>query len=212
MNRCVIVCAGDLAEGILQEYDSNDFYIAADGGYKYLLDAGIKPDLFIGDKDSLAVELQSVVDAFDRDKSIILPVEKDDTDSLAAAKEALKRGITEIHILGGTGGWRSDHTMANYQCLKYIKDHGGCGVLKDLHQDIYVLKDETMDIRGEYRKGMSLFSLGDRIEHVTLRGFYYSLEDGCLENGFPLGVSNHIVEAECSITVKGGCGLLFLER
>lgn len=212
MKRCLIVCSGELAPGILAEYTPEDFIIAADGGYRYLHDAGIIPDLFIGDMDSLEPSLRSCVETLGQDRIHILPVQKDDTDCLAAIRSALQRGMTEIHILGGTGGIRSDHTMANYQCLYYIRKMGGRGVLRDLAQDIYVLENESMVIHGEYRKGMSLFSFGDRIGNVTLQGFRYPLTNGVLDNSFPLGVSNDIVEETCRIDVQDGCALVFLER
>ena len=212
MKRCVIVCAGDLAPGILAEYTPEYFYIAADGGYRYLKEADRIPDLFIGDMDSLDPSLRSDVATLGEDRCHILPVQKDDTDCLAAIRVALQCGMTEIHILGGTGGTRSDHTMANYQCLYFIRKMGGRGVLRDLTRDIYVLENESMMIHGEYRKGMSLFSFGDRIGNVTLQGFRYPLTKGVLENCFPLGVSNDIVEETCRIDVQDGCALVFLER
>ena len=52
MGICYIVGAGECAE-INFKKEENDFVIAADGGYKYLLEAGIIPDAIIGDFDSL---------------------------------------------------------------------------------------------------------------------------------------------------------------
>lgn len=40
------------------------------------------------------------------------PVEKDDTDTLAAVKLGLERECTDFWIYGGTGGKRLDHTLA----------------------------------------------------------------------------------------------------
>lgn len=52
--RCVIVAAGsiDNTSAIKAYADSADFVIAADAGYVYCRDAGIEPDLFVGDYDS----------------------------------------------------------------------------------------------------------------------------------------------------------------
>ena len=53
-----------------------------------------------------------------------LPVEKDDTDTLAAVKLGLERGCTDFWIYGGTGGKRLDHTLANLQTLLYLRRRG----------------------------------------------------------------------------------------
>ena len=52
--RCVIVAAGSIDDtSAIKAYaDSADFVIAADAGYVYCRDAGIEPDLFVGDYDS----------------------------------------------------------------------------------------------------------------------------------------------------------------
>ena len=50
--------------------------------------------------------------------------------------------------------------------------------------------------------------MSGRAEHVTLTGLQYPLVDGTLESDFPLGVSNHFVAPEASVTV--GKGLLLV--
>lgn len=83
---------------------------------------GLTPDLLLGDFDSL----HTVPDfAYIRR----VPVEKDDTDMMLAIKEGLARGETEFHLYGGMGGRRTDHTIANLQCLLYLAAHGARGWL-----------------------------------------------------------------------------------
>ena len=53
-------------------------------------------------------------------------------------------------------------------------------------------KTETLTLTREVEWGIvSLFSMGDRAEHITLEGLQYPLTDGTIDCGFPLGVSNH---------------------
>ena len=52
MSICYIVGAGECKKLDFTKKDG-DIVIAADGGYKYLQRAGIKPDIVIGDFDSL---------------------------------------------------------------------------------------------------------------------------------------------------------------
>ena len=54
--------------------------------------------------------------------------------------------------------------------------------------------------------------MGADAENVTLRGFYYPLENGKLTSGFPLGVSNHFVGTEASVCVENGSLLLIWDR
>ena len=49
-----------------------------------------------------------------------------------------------------------------------------------------------------------MFCLGEKAKGVTIRGLKYELENGILESGFPLGVSNHFVGKESSIAVEDG--------
>ena len=68
-----------------------------------------------------------------------------------------------------------------------------------------MIENETLTLAREVDWGIvSLFSMGDRAEHITLEGLQYPLADGTLECGFPLGVSNHIVAPTARITVGRG--------
>ena len=53
-----------------------------------------------------------------------LPVEKDDTDTLAAIRAGLEQGCGLFSIYGGTGGKRLDHTLANLQSLLFLRRRG----------------------------------------------------------------------------------------
>ena len=93
------------------------FVIAADGGLSKLQALGIIPDLILGDFDSLGSRPAG-------DNVLTYPVEKDDTDTMLAIKEAIWRGYQTLYISGGIGG-RLDHTMANLQSLLFARK---CGV------------------------------------------------------------------------------------
>ena len=54
MARCVIIGAGELDAGFLSDFSwrEDDYIICADGGLYHAQQAGIRPDLLIGDQDS----------------------------------------------------------------------------------------------------------------------------------------------------------------
>lgn len=118
---CYIFGAGSFY-GLSQRPVPGDIIIAADGGWEPCRGEGLTPDLLLGDFDSL-----HTVPDFAHIRRV--PVEKDDTDMMLAIKEGLARGETEFHLYGGMGGRRTDHTIANLQCLLYLAAHGAQGWL-----------------------------------------------------------------------------------
>jgi thiamine pyrophosphokinase len=197
MNRiCCIVGAGPspavLAEGA--------FVIAADGGLEKLKDLGVTPDLILGDFDSLGEHPEA-------DNVITFPVEKDDTDTMLAIKEALRRGYQTLWISGGMGG-RLDHTVANLQSLLYAAVNEARAYLISDTQTATVLVSGEAVFSDKCQGKLSVFSLGDVAEGVTLRGLYYNAEDITLSNTFPLGVSNAFTDEAAIVSVKKGSLLL----
>lgn len=134
-----------------------------------------------------------------------LPVEKDDTDTLAALKAGLEQTCDTFYIYGGTGGKRLDHTLANLQSLLYLRRRGARGFLQDDNFIWTVLENEALTIPRTVEWGLfSAFCLGDRAEGVDEEGFQYPLRDAVLTPDVPLGVSNHILEPEARIAVRKG--------
>ncbi|MBO4216363.1 MAG: thiamine diphosphokinase [Clostridia bacterium] len=195
MKRCVIVCAGDVLPGDIPEKREGELWIAADGGCAALEEAGIVPDLFIGDLDSC-------VKAPEKAEAVILPAVKDDTDAAAAVKAGFDRGYTVFLIVGGLGGKRLSHTLANIQLLSYIKSRGGRGALVCGGTRVFAVSEgETAEIAPT--KGyFSLFPAGDSAV-VSVSGAKYPGDGITLSRVFPLGVSNE-TDGVASVTVKSG--------
>lgn len=55
MKKCVIIGAG-VFYNYIPSLKKGDFVIAADGGFKYCKECNLKPDLIIGDRDSLIID------------------------------------------------------------------------------------------------------------------------------------------------------------
>lgn len=197
MKRCFIYAAGTFY-GMRERPRAGDLQIAADAGLWLCREAGIRPDLVIGDFDSLDASLAPA-------DSIRLPVEKDDTDSMFAVREGLRRGCTEFYLYGATGGARLDHTLANLQALAFLRRRGARGWLYDRNFVYTVIENETLTLRREVEWGIvSLFSLSGTARGVTLRGLQYPLTDAEIRCDFPIGVSNHFAADTAEITVREG--------
>lgn len=197
MRRCFIFAAGSFY-GLRERPASGDLIIAADAGYQICLREGISPDLLLGDFDSMEPPA-------DFAHVRRLPVEKNDTDTLAALRAGLEEGGDTFYIYGGTGGKRLDHTLANLQSLLFLRRKGARGYLYDDDFVWTVIENEALTVKRTVEWGLfSAFCLGDRAEGVDEEGFQYPLRDAVLTPDFPLGVSNHILEPEARVTVRRG--------
>ena len=199
VDECYIIGAGSFY-GLQTLPKEEDLVIAADGGLRHCREAGIRPDLVLGDFDSLGEIPQGAA-------VMRLPVEKDDTDTLAAIREGLRRGYTQFCIYGGTGGRRPDHTLANLQSLLFLAKRGGRGWLYDEYAVCTVLRNGTLRLRGE--GDLSVFAMDGPARGVTLRGLKYELSEHTLTPDFPLGVSNSFCGKTAEITVRDGTLLIW---
>lgn len=203
--KCIVIGAGDLTVGALNVAEQ-DLVIAVDGGLSYCSALGVEPDLILGDFDSVSPDEAKAVEALEQqipDRIMRLPREKDDTDMLAALKEGLNRGYRDFRIYGGTGG-RFDHTLANIQCLLFLKKQGAVGYLVDGTGMILVLMDESVEFQEGLEGYLSLFSLTEESVGVTIRGMKYPLEQAVIRNDFPVGISNEFTGERAVVSVEKG--------
>ncbi len=191
MKLCCIVGAGPS-----ELYTVNDaFIIAADAGIEKLNKAGIAPDLIIGDFDSLGTRPSG-------GNVRVFPVEKDDTDTMLALKEAILLGYDTVIISGGLGG-ELDHTIANLQSLLYASERGITVFLTDGITTATVISDSIA--LGKDKSGRcSVFAFGGEARGVSISGLKYEAENVTLSPSFPLGVSNSFIGEEASISVESG--------
>ena len=202
MGKCIIFCAAEF-DHLLLPIQEDDFVIAADGGLRHTLAAGIRPDAILGDFDSLG---------YTPDEAQVFPVEKDDTDAMLSVRLGLDRGYQDFLLYGSLDGPRLDHTVANFQTLQFLSDRGAAGYLVGRDQLVTVVKNGSLCFPAGCSGTVSVFCMGPDARGVTLRGLYYPLEDGTLTAGFPLGVSNHFTGEAAEISVKDGSLLVMWDR
>ncbi len=180
-----------------------DCVIAADGGYRYLLERGIRVDLVMGDFDSSKrPDIQNVK---------VYPREKDETDLYIAVQEGLERGYRRFVIYGGLNGERFDHTVGNLQIVVSLAKKGVTACLIDKATTVTAVHNGTLVLPPELRGYVSVFSFSNEARGVSLRGLKYELEDHTLYNDFPLGVSNEFTGRTGCIQVKDGTLLVVIE-
>ena len=202
MGRCIIFCAGGF-DRLAFPLEPGDYVIAADGGLRHVRALGITPDAILGDFDSLGYTPQGAA---------VFPVEKDDTDAMLAARRGLSLGYQEFYFYGSLDGPRLDHTVANFQTLQFIADHGGRGYLIGRDTLATVIRNQSLRFPRGCRGTVSVFCMGPDAKGVRERGVHYPLENAVLSSGFPLGVSNHFTGEEAEISVESGSLLILWQR
>lgn len=202
MSVCYIVGAGEFTARGLAPMEG-DFIIAADGGLRPLEEMGIKPDLLIGDLDSLGNHPLP--------KDVPLekhPVEKDDTDTGIALAQGFAMGYRNFALYGCAGG-RVDHLMANFQSMARYAKLGANVRLVAPAYDAYALHNSTLKLPHRPRgTTVSIFCHGNQAEGVSIRGLYYPLNGYTLTCDHPLGVSNQHTDADAEVSVTSGTLLI----
>ena len=202
MKECVIFCAADF-NGLARPIGKDAFVIAADGGLRHTQSLNITPNAVLGDFDSLG---------FFPEGANVFPVEKDDTDAMLAVRLGLRRGCDEFLLYGSLDGPRLDHTVANFQTLQYLADHGAVGYLIGNTTMVTVVKNGKITFPAGCSGTISVFCMGPDAVGVTETGLFYGIEDGVFTSGFPLGVSNHFTGKKAEISVKNGSLLVLWEK
>ena len=202
MGKCLIFCAAQF-DRLAAPVAADDYLLAADGGLCHLEKLNLTPHGIIGDFDSLGYVPQGAQ---------VFPVEKDDTDAMLAARKGLELGYREFIFYGALDGPRLDHTLANFQALQFLADHGAPAYLVGNDYIVTVIREETVEFPAEAAGVLSLFCLGPDAEGVILENLYYPLQNGRLTSGFPLGVSNHFTGKCARVTVQKGSLLALWDR
>lgn len=199
MGTCYVIGAGDCTKLDIEK-QNGDLIIAADAGYKHLKKAGIKPDVIIGDFDSLG-------DIPQGERIVKLNPVKDITDMDAAVNIGIEEGYDEFHLYGACGG-RIDHTIANIQLVASLAQKKIKAFIHDCDTVITAVCCDSMRFDDSYKGYVSVFSHTDECTGVYIEGLKYPLENAVLKNTFPLGVSNEFTGVKSKITIGQGTAIV----
>lgn len=194
--QCAILSGGVFSP--IQGIREDAFIIACDKGYEYAKQAGIRPDLLVGDFDSYEGEMPSDLPVW-RYKQ-----EKDDTDTMIAIRYAVEQGFGQVDLFCALGG-RLDHMYANLQAAAFAISHGTCRVIiHDTDTMVYFLSNDRIRLPRQAGHALSVFAFSDVCEDVCIQGGKYSLEHATVTNRFPIGVSNQWTAEQAEISVGNG--------
>ena len=202
MQRCVIVGGAGIHQyqRIRDSLRVDDWFVYCDGGLKHAEELGRKPDLIVGDFDSCKKPETDT-------ETIVLPCEKDDTDTVYAVKEAVRRGFREFLLIGVVGE-RFDHTFGNISVLLYLDSMGIPACILDDYSEMRIISRETAEVK-EDCSWFSLLNISGTAKGITIRGAKYPLTDGEITSEYQFGISNEVLPGETAcISVREGRLLL----
>ncbi|MDO4621027.1 MAG: thiamine diphosphokinase [Lachnospiraceae bacterium] len=201
--RCVIIGGAEIRnyERIRSSLRADDYLIFCDSGLKHREGLQAEPSLIVGDFDSYQNPHSDV-------ETIVLPCEKDDTDTVYAVKEGLKRGFEDFLLLGVTGG-RMDHTLGNIYILEFLDEAGKKAVIADDYSEMQLVSGETEFIAYGSCAFFSLLNITGTAKEITVTGAKYCLQNAEITSGYQYGVSNEVAPGKtAAVSVKNGKLLL----
>ena len=206
MRRCVIfagAAVNDYAylKSILL---ADDYIICCDSGLRHAEALEITPNLIVGDFDSHPKPKCAV-------ETIVLPCEKDDTDTFFAVKEAVKRGFDEFLLLGVIGG-RLDHTLGNISALVYLDSLGKTASADDDYANFEIISRKSAYVEDSFPY-FSIVNIGDSAQGIIIKNAKYPLNGGEMTWEYPYGISNEVLKGKTAeISLSEGRLLLIKVR
>lgn len=179
-----------------------DWVIAVDGGFASLEDVGRKPDMALGDFDSLGYVPRGV-------RTARFSSHKDKSDMELALDRARSDRATDVYVFGALGR-RLDHTLANLQLFAKFSETGmGVTAIGDEEAIIFVTGPDAFEAPARERGNVSVFAMNDACAGVFERGLEWELDDVTLTNRTSLGLSNELTGEAIMIGVEQGTIAIF---
>ncbi|MBQ3301719.1 MAG: thiamine diphosphokinase [Eggerthellaceae bacterium] len=205
MATCALVAASNFnAEHFQQAYELGlfDEIYAIDAGFAHLEAIECKPNVALGDFDSLGYvpSCQRVVRH---------PVHKDKSDLELGMQRAVDYDFDEMVVYGALGG-RLDHTLANLQLFAKFAEQGvDITVIGDSYAIRPLVGPDAFDLPLLEQGTVSVFAFTDEAHGVIERGMEYSLDDETLTSRTSRGLSNELVGEPAAVAVEEGTLLVF---
>ena len=205
MKRCIVVGSMPVSLNLKEYIKSEDIIICADGGYIQTEKQGIIPHFIIGDFDSSIKPVKSDVEIIE------LPKEKDDTDTYYIAKMLIEEEFTDALFFGVTGG-RIDHTIGNIQMIKFLQKNGINAKMINENSTIQVLEDGETIVPNSENCYLSILSMNEKAEGITIKDAKYPLINANISNEYPIGVSNEFLGKDVFISVNKGAIIIITNK
>jgi len=202
-NKHIVICSGgELGDWAIPYVKQADICIGADRGALFLVLAGIKPYLSIGDFDSVTTDELEMIRMNSQYIKDFDAIDKDYTDTELALHEALALNPSQITIVGGLGT-RFDHSIANIQLMTLTLNKSVSTTIIDAHNKMFLVSDQVEVVKEHYPY-LSILPFSEVVDGITLTGMKYPLHNATLKKGQALGISNVILEQTATISITSG--------
>ncbi|MHA0855264.1 thiamine diphosphokinase [Paenibacillus sp. CMAA1364] len=208
--RVIIFSGGHLHSDFLQEIQRNDFIIGADKGALFLIQHDIRPHLSVGDFDSISLQEKEIVSLHSERMIACDTYDKDLTDTELAFEMAIEQQPSGILLVGGTGT-RLDHTLANIHLFYRALDEHIPFAILDTH-NYMTMTNSTIEVKDLGYTYVSLLPMTTEVTGVTLQGFLYPLDNGTLQQGQSLAISNQLSNTIGNISIESGLLLVIQSK
>lgn len=179
-----------LIQEIIREAAQNKVVIGVDGAAQKLFQLGIKPDIVLGDFDSLEIEY---LDA------LYLP-DQNTTDLVKAIRYCDEQGALSITIVCAAFG-RLDHHEGALRALRTEYKKNRPIIFHTEQQTICFAKDEEVTIEGEIGESCGVIAYPQGI--FSSSGLRYEVDQFQLHFGFSESICNSLAQKKAVIKVQG---------
>jgi len=204
--RAIIIAGGDkMSKSSVSYIETGDFVICADRGLNYAYENEIRPNLIVGDMDSVSLDILKMYDDVEQIK---FKAEKDFSDSELAINIAVERGYNDIIMFSATGT-RIDHSLANIMMIgKYYEEGVEISIINE-YSEIRILKENNVFKEFNY-DFFTIIPLSRKLEGLDIFNAKYELRNKTVNFGDTLCVSNEALNNELRISKQKGNAILIL--
>ena len=211
MQRIVIFANGEIpdinkARRLLQP---GDYILCADGGTHHALAMDVKPDLIVGDMDSVDSTQLRMLRA-DGVAIELFPRDKNETDLELAIHRAIRMEPQQMVIVAALGG-RLDQTLGNITLLADPRLSGLDVRLDDGEEEIFFCRNQAQ-IRGRSGDTISLIPWQGAVTGIQTTGLKWPLHDETLYPDKTRGISNEMTGETASVSIRSGLLLVIHRR
>ncbi len=206
--QAVVALAGEIHDSALvrSALGGARLIVAADSGANRLRQLGILPHVVIGDLDSLEGDdlfnLKAVGVEFEPH-----PDREQRTDGDVAIEYALKRGATQIVVVGLFGGPRYDHEVANLYLLTHPRLRQVPAWTVDGWTALTVLNGDGISqahFHGQIGDYVTITAVSETVEGITTVGLKWPLSNATFTRGLNEGTSNELINDRAMIQISKG--------
>jgi len=191
-----------VANGVIHNFEATaklvrayDYIIAVDGGLHHCDRMGIRPDLIIGDMDSVSSE---VLEQYSDVPTKRFPREKDETDMELALQTVVLPESEKITIFGALEK-RTDHALYNLHLIRRYPRK----VFIESETEVIFALEHPAELKCSVGQELSLIPLGTPATGVKTEGLKWELNGVTLNKNF-MSISNICLQNPVKVSLETG--------